>query len=728
MTWMIPLALALAAPERPASYRHEVAAVFARAGCNAGACHGNLNGKGGFRLSLRGEDPAADFLAITRAARGRRVDVADPDASLILLKAAGRAPHEGGSRFAPSSREYALVRSWVAAGARDDGATAAQLVKLDVTPGRAVVPPGGDRVALKATATFADGRTRDVTNLAAIDLSTVGTARVTPDGVVEKLRAGEVVALVRYLGVTVPVSVAFVPDRPAADLGRFPRSHPIDRLAAAKWAELRLTPAPRAADGEFLRRATLDATGVLPTAEEARAFLADGRPDKRARLIDDLLERPAYASYWGQKWADLLRVEEKSLDKKGVQVFHRWLRNSIAADEPLTELAAAVLAGRGSTYENPPANFYRAVRDPTGRAEAVAQVFLGLRVGCAKCHNHPFDVWTQTDYHRFAAVFARVGYRVAGNARRDGLDKHEFVGDQVVYRLPAGELDDPKGGVAPPQLLGEAGPLDPGADRLRALADWVASPGNPHFARAQANRVWLHLFGQGLVDPGDDFRATNPPSNPALLDHLAAEFARGGHRLKPLVRHVMTSATYGLGAGGPALGVGESAHGSRGTPQPLEAEQLLDAVGAVLETSADLPGYPAGTRAGEAAALPQTGRRGQTSEGVRFLRVFGKPERLLTCECERAEDPGVMQAFQLLTGPVATAALAAPHNRLGRLIDAGASDAAMLDELYLAALARYPTEVERAALLKHAASGARRAAWEDIAWGLLNSREFQLRR
>ena len=727
MIWTLPIVALVFAAERPASYRHEVAAVLARAGCNSGACHGNLNGKGGFHLSLRGEDPAADYLMLTRDARGRRVDVTDPTASLMLRKAAGQTPHEGGVRFSLSSPEYAAILSWIAAGARDDGDAVPKLAKLTVTPERAIVPHEVDRVAIQATAIFTDGTRRDVTRLCAIDLNTVGTARVTDAGVVERQRPGEVVALVRYLGTTVPVSIAFVPDRPVADLSAFDTSHPIDKLAAAKWAELRLVPAPRASDSLFLRRATLDATGILPSADEARVFLADTRPDKRARLVDDLLTRPAYANYWAQKWADLLRVEERSLDKKGVQVFHRWLLNAVAADKPLTELAAEVLAGRGSTYQNPPANFYRSIREPYGRAEAVAQVFLGLRVGCARCHNHPFDVWTQSDYHRFAAVFARIGYRESGGTKSDKLDKHEFVGDQVVYRTPTGELDDPRGGIAPPQLLGNK-PMPADADRLDTLAAWVASPANPHFAHAQANRVWLHLLGQGLVDPGDDFRATNPATNPPLLDHLSAEFVRGGSRLKPLIRHIMTSELYGLGAGGTPLEVGEFHHFSSGIPQPLEAEQLLDAVGSRrLEVYAPMPGYPAGTRAGEVAALPKTGRRGDSSIGTRFLRVFGKPERLLTCECERTEDPGVMQAFQMLTGDVVQNALSKPNNRLGRLIDSAAKDSQILDELYLASVSRLPTSVERAAILAHVAKRERRAAWEDVAWGLLNAREFQVR-
>ena len=345
-----------------------------------------------------------------------------------------------------------------------------------------------------------------------------------------------------------------------------------------------------------------------------------------------------------------MRNEEKALDRKGVQLFHRWIKATIAADRPLTEFARDVLAARGSTYENPAANFYRAVREPYQRAESVAQVFLGLRVGCAKCHNHPFDVWTQDDYHRFAAAFARVGYRVPGNNRRDNLDKHEFVGEQFVTNLAAGELTHPRGGTARPKFLGRPGD-GPAGDRLDALAAWVASPDNPFFARAQANRVWLHLMGRGLVEPNDDFRASNPPSNPDLLDHLTRSFAAGGYRLKPLVREILTSRTYQLASSPAADGsnAADESHFARATVRPLGAEQLLDAISLALDLPVKFPGYPLGLRAAEIPAPPQSGRRGQDQMGSRFLKVFGKPDRLLTCECERSEDPGMLQSFQLMT-------------------------------------------------------------------------------
>lgn len=705
------------------SFRNEVMAVLSRAGCNAGACHGNLNGKGGFRLSLRGEDPDADLRALTRDHFGRRVDPLSPAESLVLMKAAGQLPHEGGTRFLPTGKEYAILRDWIATGCRPDPADAPRLVGLDVTPRERTVAAPADRVALRAAARFSDGTTRDVTELAAYETTAVGVAKVLPTGEAVKEQDGEVVVLVRYLDRQVPVRLAFIPDRPAPDLSGVPVNNQIDRLVLNQLRELRLAPADLCSDEVFVRRAYLDACSIVPTADEARRFLADRSPDKRDRLIGELLARPEFAENWAQKWSDLLRNEEKSLDRKGVQVYHRWIKGWLAEDEPLTEFAAAILAARGSTYENPPANFYRAVRDPYQRAESAAQVFLGLRVGCAKCHNHPFDAWTQDDYHRFVALFARIDYRVPANDRKDNLDAHEFVGDQVVLVKRDGELTHPRGGTAVPKFLGADTPDLSGGDRLAAVAAWASDPANPFFARAQANRVWFHLTGRGLVDPVDDFRASNPPSNPALLDHLAAAFAEGGHRLKPLVRHVMRSRTYQLAS------AADGAQFAAAAVQPLKAEQLLDALSVVLDVPVNFPGYPAGTRAGQMPAPPQTGRKGTAGMGPRFLKVFGKPDRLLTCECERSDEPGMIQAFQMLTGEPLTSMLKEPNNRIGKSLAAGAEDAAILDDLCLSALARRPTAAERAKLLDYVGTAKdRRAAWEDVAWGLVNAKEFLLRR
>ena len=722
------------AAETPAvSYEREVMAVLSRAGCNSGACHGNLNGKGGMKLSLRGEDPAGDLAVLTRDMLARRTDTHRPEQSLILLKATGTVPHEGGTRFAKGSPEYQLIRDWIALGCRADAPGGPHLERLTVTPSSQILVEPTDRFKITAVAHFSDGSKRDVTPLIATEFTSVGIASITPAGEVVREQLGETVLLVRYLGYVVAVPIVFLPDRPVPDLSRVPVNNEIDRLVLAQLKELRLKPAVLAPDHIFIRRAYLDAIGLLPTADETRAFLADVRPDKRERLIDSLLGRPEFAEYWAQKWSDLLRNEEKALDRKGVSVFYRWIAARIAADRPLNEFARDILAARGSTYANPPANFWRAVRDPLMRAESVAQVFLGVRVGCARCHNHPFDRWTMDDYYGFAAFFARIDYREIDNTRFDRLDKHEFIGEQIVLHKRSGEMISGRTKQpAEPRFLGDPTPdLGDGADRLATIADWVASPDNPFFAKAQANRIWLHLMGRGLVDPNDDFRATNPPTNPELLDWLAKDFAEGGFRLKPMVKRIMMSRTYQFASTtADDATMADDLHHSHSRIAPLEAEQLLDALTQVTGVAIPFKGYPLGLRANQVPAPPQVGRRGSfDGMGERFLKVFGKPDRLLTCECERSEDPGLLQAFQMITGEVMHTMIRDPDNRIGTMLSAGKDDPAMLEEFYLAALSRKPSEAEATKILGYLRSaGDRRTAWEDVVWALVNSKEFLLRR
>jgi hypothetical protein len=722
-TLLLPALLAAPA-SAPVSFRHDVMAVLSRSGCNAGACHANLNGKGGLRLSLRGEDPALDLLTLTRGMNGRRVDPASPAESLILKKATGQVPHEGGTRFGPASREYAILRQWIAAGCPDDPGGLPKLKTLSVNGSWHVLIEPEDRIRVKATAEFADGSSRDVTELAAFDPSHTGVVTIRTDGTLVREQHGETVVTVRYLHQQVPVRIAFLGDRPAPDLSGFPATHPIDAHVRANFEKLRIAPAEPSSDAVFLRRLHLDTLGVLPGAAEAAAFLADASANKREKAIDAVLARPEFAVYWGQKWSDLLRNEEKSLDAKGVQIYNRWIRHWIAEDQPLNRFAAEIIRGRGSSYANPAANFYRAVREPEQRAESIAQVFLGLRISCAKCHNHPFDRWTQNDYHQFAALFQRIDYRMVGDGdRKDKFDKHEFNGEQLVLAARSGEFPHPRGGSAAPKFLGSPA-LAGEVDRLGALADWVADPGNPFFAPAQANRVWAHLLGQAIVEPLDDFKSSNPATNPALLEHLAGFFRRNDFRLKPLVKHILTSRTYQLAS--KPLGAGAH-HFSHAVVQPLEAEQLLDAVVAATGSKAiKFPGYPAGTRAGELAATPFQGRKASEVSGMRFLKVFGRPERLLTCECERSEDPGILQAFQMITGDTVQNAIRDPKNRIG---DATRSDTELLEELYLASLSRLPNAKETQAILELVSNAKdRRAAWEDVMWSLVNSKEFLLRR
>ena len=729
LTACLLLTLPVAARAEPVSFRHDVAPVLARAGCNQGACHGNLNGKGGFKLSLRGEDPAADLAALTRDMLARRTDPLRPDDSLILRKATGRVPHEGGPRFAIKSPEYRLLRAWIAAGCPDDGAGLPRLTRVDVTPTSRVLFDPADRVTITVRGHFADGSASDLTHLAVFEPTAAGVLHIGPDGTVTRQRYGELNVVVRYLDRQVPVTLAFLPAREEFVWNDVPLTHLIDRHLFPHLKTRRLTPSPLADDAMFLRRAYLDALGVLPAAEEARAFLADPAPAKRERLIDTLLARPEFADYWAQKWADLLRTEEKALDRKGVRVFHQWIRDSIAAGKPLNQFAREVIAARGSTYQNPPANLYRSLREPYARAEAVAQVFLGVRLQCAKCHNHPFDRWTQDDYHEFAATFGRIDYRIVENNRRDRFDKHEFDGEQVVFLARGGGLKHPRTKeLMSPRLLGEVSPA-PAGDPLERLAHWVADPDNPLFARAQANRVWYHLMGRGLVEPNDDFRASNPPINGPLLDELTRHLRDSQFDLRALVRLIMTSRAYQLSSAPAGTNAEDEVHFSKALVQPLEAEQLLDAVAHVTGTRPKFEGYPAGTRAGQVAALPQERRTRKGADAERFLKAFGKPERLLTCECERAEDMGLVQAFQLLTGEMLQAMLAEPSNRIGQLLAAGKSDSEVIEDLYLTALARRPTPTETTRLTDFVSRATdRRAAIEDVVWGLVNSKEFLLRR
>jgi Protein of unknown function (DUF1549)/Protein of unknown function (DUF1553) len=720
-------------PSGPVSFRNEVMAVLSRAGCNAGACHGNQNGKGGFKLSLRGEDPDFDLLALTRGSLGRRVDPQHPDDSLVLLKASCNVPHEGGPRFRVGSAEYNLLRRWIGAGAPPDAPEAPTLRALDVSPREQVLVAPLDSVRLRVTAKFSDGSVRDVTRLAVFDPSDL-LVHVGPDGVARRERDGESTVSVRYLDRQATARLAFIHDRPGFAWQAPVENNYIDRHVFAKLHALHIEPSPLAADGVFLRRVYLDTVGVLPTPAEVRRYLQDTRPDRRARLIDELLDQPEFSDFWALKWSDLLRSEEKVLDQKGVRVFHDWIRECFEEAMPLDEFARELIASRGSTYSNPAANYYRALRDPETRAEATAQVFLGIRLQCAKCHNHPFERWTQTDYHAFAAFFSRVQYRILSNDRRDRFDKHEFDGEQVVWMAREGEVRHPRSGqvLAPHFPGGETPPLGAGDDRLGALAEWVTRPDNPFFARAQANRIWQHLVGRGIVEPNDDFRDSNPPVNGPLLDALAADLITHHFDLRHLVRTILNSRVYQLSSVPNGSNVDDDANFSHALVRPLQAEQLFDAAARALGAPVKFSGQPAGTRAGQLPGV-RAGKsrdvgRDRPGDGEQFLQTFGKPERALSCECERSDDTTLAQAFQLITGPLLNNMLTSSKNRISKMLAADTPPETMVEELYLASLSRYPTDRERAAavaLLMR--SSNRRAAAEDLAWGLVNAKEFLLR-
>lgn len=723
-------------PASEVSFRNEVQAVIAKAGCNLGTCHGGATGKGGFKMSLRGSDPDLDFAALTQDAGGRRVNSFEPERSLILLKATQSLAHEGGKRFAKGSWEYRALRDWIAQGARRDLPGAPWLAKLEVVPRDPILIEPERAVQLKATAFFSDGARCEVTSKAVYELAQLGTAKVSSDGRVEMLADGETTVIVRYLDKQQPVRLAFVPARPGFKWVPVRQNNFIDRQVFAKLKSLRMTPSPLCRDEVFARRAFLDLLGAPPVAAEAKEFAADKSPDKRERLVDRLLARPEFGEFWAMKWADGLRVEPRTMDMKGMTAFHGWIRDAVAGNMPVNEFVRAILSAQGSTYKVPEANYYRALREPNVRAEAIAQLFLGMRLKCAQCHNHPFDRWTQDDYFNWAAVFARVDYEVKENSRKDKSDKHEFVGEQVVKLSREAKLTNPRtGDPASPKLLGasalDARTLDVLRD-LDAAADWLVNADNALFARAQVNRIWQHLMDRGLVHPVDDFRITNPASHPGLLNALADEFVRSGFDMKHIIRLIMSSRTYQLDSEPNDGNADDAVNYSHVLVRRLGAEQLHDALFQFAGVRPDFAAFPQVTRA---VALPGPvrfrKRDGSPGTSDLFLRQFGQPPRLLACDCERTNETTMGQAFSLISSPQIDDILRRRDNVITALMRGRMGWEEQVAELFWRALSRAPTkeEVTRlAAVVSGAPEDRRRTAMEDIAWSLVNAKEFVLRR
>lgn len=739
----------------PPSFRRDVMPVLSKAGCNLGTCHGNQHGKGGFKLSLRGQDSATDFTTLTRSHASRRINLLNPADSLLLRKPLALVPHEGGRRLHTNSTEYRILHDWIAAGMPADPENAPTLVALQVEPAEVTLYNNQRTVQIEATARFSDGTSRRINELAVFESSSPDVI-VSPAGDVqfpESQAARQTSITVRYLDQQSAVMVACVPAQPDFKFTAPKPANVLDEKVFARLQKLQINPAPLCSDAVFVRRVYLDVTGRLPTAEQARSFIQSPAPDKRSQLIDELLNSPGYVDFQTLRWCDLLRVEDKTLDAKGVEVFSHWIRACVSEDRPLDEFAADIVAGLGSTYSQPPANFHRALRTPEERAEAAAQVFLGVRLQCARCHNHPFDRWTQDDYYGWSAFFARIDYKILENRRRDINDKHEFDGEQIVFQKAAGEMLNPATGKpAALRFLQDAGSLqtatatvttatttdssapapalpNPRQDRLQQLAEWLRRPDNSRFAATQANRIWFQLFGQGIVDPIDDFRATNPPANPELLQVLTDEFIRGGLKVKPLMRLILNSRTWQLASETSDSNRHDQLLFSHTTPRRLTAEQLLDAFSQVLETPVRFSGLPPGPMAVEISGVRTGGHRYSRPEaGDRFLALFGKPGRLLTCECERSAENTLAQTMELVGGEVLAGLLKQPGNLIDNTLNSPDSDSNFLDNLWWAALVRSPSPAEQTAMLEYLQKApSRRQALEDITWAVLNSHEFLLK-
>jgi len=691
----------------PISFKNETLSALTKAGCNMGACHGSPSGKAGFRLSLRGFDPPLDIVTLRTEYFGRRINVMEPAASLLLKKPLMEVAHGGGRRLRKGDPSHQVLYNWIAEGLKLDAADAPNLVKVEVFPRKTVLHQEGARQQLFVHGTFSDGSVRDVTPLTVFSSSNESVATVSTDGLVTKTGRGETAVLARFLDTMSTGFVTFL-----ENVEGFAWNDPkpntfVDTIAFDKLKQLQILPSELCTDEEFIRRAYLDVAGRLPRIEEAAAFLSDAAPEKRENLIDQLLDSDDFATFWTLRWADILRSNGKKLQQAGVHKFHRWIYDHIRNDTPIDQFTRDLLTAKGSVFENPAANYWKASRDPNDATETTAQLFLGIRIQCAKCHNHPFERWSQDNYYGIAAAFTRIG-------RKPGISANE----EVIFVQPSGEIKQPRTGQTMKVHLLLKGDVDVPAtqDRRAVFAEWLTSPENPFFAKASVNRIWGNLMGRGIVEPVDDFRDSNPPSNAKLLDELAKQFIANGFSRKWAVRSIMRSRLYQLSSRKNEFNKDDEIYASHATTRLLAAEQLLDAICQVTGVDESFKGVPAGTRA-VALADPPTDHY--------FLKIFGQPQREMACQCERSSESNLSQALQMINGPVVHNKLRHDNCRIATMMKENKSDAEIITSFYLAALSRHPVEEEMNAASKHIASTKdRKQALEDVGWAILNSKEF----
>ena len=723
---MLPQAALADAPAGPSSvaptvvsgavnFELDVLPVLTAMGCNSGACHGKSRGQNGFQLSLLGFDPEFDFAAIAKQAHGRRVFPAAPDNSLLLRKASLRVPHGGGERMQVGSPEYETVRRWIETGMEHQLATAPTLKRISVEPAEHVMTSGSTE-QLRALAHYSDGSIREVTRLADFQSSEQGVVSVeTHRGLV---KAGELVGesaiMVRYMNMIATWNTA-IPLAGSVDTSAYatlPRKNYIDAAVWTKLEKLGIVPSAPAADGTFVRRAFLDVIGRLPTPQEARRFINSAAQGKREELVDSLLDRPEFADFWANKWADLLRPNPYRVGIKPTMAFDAWIRDAFRRNMPFDQFARELITAQGSTWRNGAATLFRDRRTPDEITPIVSQLFLGIRLECAKCHHHPFEVWSQDDFYSLAAYFSRVAYK------GESLSPPISGGEEVVFVADSGSVTHPITGrvLEPRPLFGKARAIEPDEDPRQALADWIVSAENPYFAQVTVNRVWADLMGRGLVDPVDDLRATNPPSNPVLLAALAEDFRRQGYDLKKLLRSIMTSRVYSLSSAPNERNVMDTRNYARHYRQRLRAEVLLDAVCDITQIPEDLAGMPGGSRSIEI----WTHRVNST-----FLDAFGRPDANQDPPYERVSDATVVQALHLMNSPALHKKVTSDAGRAAKIAASDKTPLQIIEELYLLIYNRLPTLEEQtavAAVFEHNTN--RRHATEDLMWALMNTPEF----
>jgi hypothetical protein len=690
----------------PVDFGTQIIPILSKAGCNSGSCHGKAEGKNGFKLSVFGFDPEADHQALVMEARGRRILASSPADSLLLRKPTGQVAHGGGKRLAAGDPRHERLRRWIAEGARlESGLARREISSLEVEPKQQLLSFQGTQ-QLRVTALDSAGARHCVTLDAEYESNSPGIAGVDGQGwVVARDVPGEAAILVRYLGHVASCRVTI--PRPGTRFTRPPEANFIDRHAWNKLDALGIAPSDRADDATFLRRVFLDTIGTLPTGAEARLFLADARPDKRARLIDQLLARSEYADYWAMRWSDLLRVDRDTITPAGAVAMTRWLRRQFADNRPYDEMVRDILTARGSTAAEGPAAIYKALATPEEMSRSFSQLFLGIRIQCAQCHHHPSDRWGQDDYYALAGFFSGVGRKPLPGAA------------EAILAQKGAELNHPRTGKPVPARALGAPPADftTTPDRRTVLAQWITAPENPYFSRAIANRLWAHYLGRGLVEPLDDLRATNPASNEPLLDELARHLLDVRYDLKAFTRMLLNSRLYQLSSRSDPSNAADEQNFSHAQPKALPAEVLLDAISQATGVPEKFNGWPEGYRAIQVwdNRMPSY-----------FFRIFGRPVRASVCECERSNEPSISQALHLMNSEEIMSKIRARSGAARRLAESNKPPAEIVDELYLGTLSRYPNEKEKALMLQVFTQSAsdRRAAAEDVLWALLNTREF----
>jgi hypothetical protein len=684
-------------------------AALSKQGCNSGGCHGAPSGKGGFRLSLRGFDPRLDVQTLIREQFGRRTNTVDPDQSLLLRKPLMRVAHGGGQQLKSEDPAFELIREWIGQGCRPDSKGAPRCVRTEVFPVDRVVKAPATSQQLRVVGHFSDGSSRDITHLAVFTSSNEGLARVDRRGLVSGSGTGQVGILIRYLDQMQAARITMIENRPGFAWPNPESSNEVDRLVHQRLKVLQVPPSPGSSDGQFLRRVSLDVTGLLPTVEATQEFLADKRPDKRNRLIERLLVSDDHALFWAGKWADLFRVTRKQLGTRGVDKFYRWLVASIRDNRPYDRFVTDLLTSQGDTFGNPAANYFRVAADTDDATQTTARHFLGIRIQCAKCHNHPYERWTQANYYGIAAFFNRI--------QRTKPDKS---GNLVVWVSRRGELNDPNSGQPAVPWLPMTGPApiaDAESDRRVVLAKWLVGADNPLFARVEVNRLWAWVWGVGIIEPADDFRASNPPANPELLDWLEAEFRKSGFDRRHILRLILQSRTYQRDSLATEENRRDTESFSHARVRRMTAEQILDAICQVTGIAQIYGKLPKGTRATQ---LPSP------EDAPAFLHVYGTPKRETSCDCERETGSNLAQFLVLANGNLINNKVTHQKNRFRIQIEKGWTDEQIVEDVYLAAYSRLPTEEEKKTVREYVGKLVknRLEAHEDIQWAILNSKEF----